>query len=70
MRDDAVARDMDKKMIELDMANAARDQQKQKDREDQARKDRADMLEQEMQLKKLANYKKSDFAKAEIEREK
>ena len=28
------------------------------------------MLEQEMQLKKLANYKKSDFAKAEIEREK
>lgn len=48
MRDDAVAKEMDKKMIELDKRNAEADQKKQADREAQARKDRADMLEQEM----------------------
>ena len=57
-------------MIELDKKLFEETKKKDLDREFMARKQRQDMLEQELQLKKLANYKKSDFAKAEAEREK
>jgi hypothetical protein len=45
-------------MIELDKKMFNDQRQKELDREAEARKTRAEMLEQELQLKKLANYKK------------
>ena len=49
---------MDKKMIDLDKELFEQQTQKALDRDSMARKQRADMLEQELQLKQLASYKK------------
>ena len=60
-----MSKEMDKRMIARDRELFEQQQQKDRDREETARRQRAEMLEQEMQLKKLASYKKSDHAKAE-----
>ena len=52
---------MDKRMIELDKERHEKEKRKAQDRDLQARKQRADMLEQELQLKQLASYKKVQF---------
>ena len=49
---------MDRKMIELDKKLANDVKQKELDRDATARRLRAETIEQELQLKKLANYKK------------
>lgn len=48
---------MDKKMIDLDKELAEKEKKKAQDRDVLARKQRADMIEQELQLKQLASYK-------------
>lgn len=67
---DELTKLMDRKMIELDKKLFQENKQKEIDRDATARRNRQETLEQELQLKKLANYKKSDFAKAEAEKEK
>lgn len=67
--EEKMSKEMDKRMIARDRELFEQQVQKDRDREETARRQRAEMLEQEMQLKKLANYKKSDHAKAEQERE-
>lgn len=49
---------MDRKMIDLDQKLFQDNQQKELDRDATARRNRQETLDQEMQLKKLANYKK------------